>query len=217
MNKILLINISFFFSLLFFSCYEAPPDVKDGFCSIDLTIKYFDEKDSVKLSAPKAKVIVKSRYEIKIYFADDSGKLRLNSMPTSEYSFAAFFETNKYPNARFTGTIEPLMLLSPTNYKDTIICFKSDKTSICINEIYISGPINNIYYFYDQFIELHNSADETLYLDGYIIARLSSNREGKGPGADEGNDKDIDGVTFIFKFPGKPGEKKKFQFSLNNL
>jgi hypothetical protein len=37
--------------------------------------------------------------------------------------------------------------------------------------------------------------------------RVSGNSEGKGPGADEGNDNDIDGITYIFKFPGTPGEK----------
>ena len=37
--------------------------------------------------------------------------------------------------------------------------------------------------------------------------RVSGNSEGgRGPGADEGNDGDIDGVTYIFQFPGSPGE-----------
>jgi hypothetical protein len=39
-----------------------------------------------------------------------------------------------------------------------------------------------------------------------IVSRVSGNSAGKGPGADEGDDGDADGVTYIFQFPGKPGE-----------
>lgn len=206
------INFRCFFYISFLSfinvcCYEEPPELKDGFCSFELKILFKEERENRFLPADKAKIIMKSTYEIKIFYADDSGFVKIKSLPTSYYSFVAFYESAAYPNVKFSGLKENIFISDRKIHKDTIICLKTADVSICINELYVSGPINNIYYFYDQFIELYNSSDEIKYLDGIIVARLSGNREGKGPGADEHNDGDIDGVTFIYKFPGRPGEK----------
>jgi len=58
-----------------------------------------------------------------------------------------------------------------------------------INEIYYCGPPNDVFYFYDQFIELYNSSDDTVYLDGMIICRMAHM---------------LANVTYIFQFPGVP-------------
>jgi hypothetical protein len=88
---------------------------------------------------------------------------------------------------------------------DTILSKPISSTGIAINELYVAGPINNMFFFYDQFIELYNASDSIRYLDGMLVSRMSGNNEGLGPGADEGSDGDIDGVTYIFRFPGTPG------------
>ncbi|MBN2602495.1 MAG: DUF4876 domain-containing protein [Candidatus Marinimicrobia bacterium] len=62
-------------------------------------------------------------------------------------------------------------------------------TGLQINEIYSCGPANNFFFFYDQYIELYNSAEDTLYLDGVIVCRMG---------------KSIEDVTYIFQFPGEP-------------
>ncbi|HEX3073973.1 MAG TPA: DUF4876 domain-containing protein, partial [Ignavibacteriales bacterium] len=69
------------------------------------------------------------------------------------------------------------------------------------------GPINDFTYYYDQYIELYNYSDETKYLDGMIVCKFHDTRPAGGPGSDEGNDGDIDGLTLASKFPGKPGEQ----------
>jgi hypothetical protein len=67
-----------------------------------------------------------------------------------------------------------------------------------INEIYYCGGDYSKFYFYDQFVELYNSSQDTLYLDGCILTRnFPSDRE---------DIEDIDYVRAIyaFQFPGTP-------------
>ncbi len=45
-------------------------------------------------------------------------------------------------------------------------------------------------------------------MDGIQVFRISgTNNSTEDPGADWGEDGDLDGVTYAFKFPGKPGEQ----------
>ena len=78
---------------------------------------------------------------------------------------------------------------SSLNELDTILLIPSKK-SLSINEIYTVGPPNNFHYFYDQYIELYNSSDSTMYLDGMVVCRMSSSVMGN--------------VTYMFQFPGTP-------------
>ncbi|MCK4578839.1 MAG: DUF4876 domain-containing protein, partial [Candidatus Marinimicrobia bacterium] len=58
-----------------------------------------------------------------------------------------------------------------------------------INELYTVGPPNSQHYFFDQFMELYNSTNDTLYLDGLVICRIGHY---------------LERVTYIFQFPGEP-------------
>lgn len=58
---------------------------------------------------------------------------------------------------------------------------------VCINELSFSGSLN--YTTDDQFVELYNYGDETVYLDGAMIGRGQDTL-----------------LTRAFKFPGQPGE-----------
>jgi hypothetical protein len=44
-------------------------------------------------------------------------------------------------------------------------------SGLLINEIFYAGSDASSFYFYDQFVELHNSSNSTIYLDGIIITR----------------------------------------------
>ena len=108
------------------------------------------------------------------------------------------------------GNLSDQVVTSGNVVVDTVKASQIANTGICINEIYVGGPVNSIFFFYDAFWELYNYSDEVKYLDGMMMMRVSGNSitDGhKGPGADEGDDGDIDGATYIFKFPGNPGEK----------
>jgi hypothetical protein len=44
-------------------------------------------------------------------------------------------------------------------------------SGLLINEIFYCGSDAASFYFYDQFVELHNSSNSTIYLDGIIVTR----------------------------------------------
>ena len=70
-----------------------------------------------------------------------------------------------------------------------------------INELYYCGPVNNLYYFFDQFVELLNTGNTTVYLDGKIIARVRTSPEAHLMLADTAQ------AVYAFQFPGLPGEQ----------
>ena len=81
---------------------------------------------------------------------------------------------------------------------DTIYVAIVTVNALMINEIYYCGGDYSKFYFYDQFVELYNSSQDTLYLDGCILTRnFPSDRE---------DIEDIDHVRAIyaFQFPGSP-------------
>ncbi len=84
------------------------------------------------------------------------------------------------------------------NISDSIYISVAHKSGIVINEIYYAGPKNKAFYFYDQFVELYNTSDSTLYLDGLMIARA---RQARHP---EIETIDFVQVLNLFQFPGEP-------------
>lgn len=198
-------------SLIFFtSCAENPPTMVDGQGQLEIVVLWdtsFVDSISTPIPISDAKVIISSRYSTKICYTDNEGKLFITNLPTSNYGITIRKQHPVDPNIILVGSKQNLEIVSGKILVDTIYLKPISSSGISINEIYCAGPVNNFFYFFDQFIELYNSSDEVKYLDGMMIMRFSSNSEGKGPGADEDDDNDIDGVTYVFKFPGKPGEK----------
>lgn len=81
---------------------------------------------------------------------------------------------------------------------DTIQTILKSESPLVINEIYYAGPKNNAYYFYDQFVELYNTTDTTVYLDGLILCR---GRQAHPPDLDSVN---YVQVLYVYQFPGQP-------------
>lgn len=209
--KIFLFVLSCMTSLIFFTgCAENPPTMVDGQGQLEIVVLWdtsFVDSISTPIPVSDAKVIISSRYSAKICYTDNEGKLCITNLPTSNYGITIRKQHPVDPNIILVGSKQNLEIVSGKILVDTIYLKPISSSGISINEIYCAGPVNNFFFFFDQFIELYNSSDEVKYLDGMMIMRFSSNSEGKGPGADEDDDNDIDGVTYVFKFPGKPGEK----------
>ena len=188
-----------------FSCRVEMPTACDGNGELKVICLW----DSLGLFAPirNAKCIITSEYGIKIAETDDFGILRLTNLPESFYSVSVRGQHPLDWNVILVGVKKDIEVKSGVEVIDTIYANPTSGFGIVINEIYSSGPVNDIFYFFDQFIELYNSSDSVRYLDGIIVMRVSGNNEGLGPGADEGNDGDIDGVVYAYKFPGNPGER----------
>ncbi|MGB9664902.1 MAG: DUF4876 domain-containing protein [Ignavibacteria bacterium] len=206
-QKLVLLMI-IFISQNFFSCAENPPIYVDGQGTLELVVLWDSTYSGSTTAVPveNAKVIVSSKYLTKIYQTDHNGKLSLNYLPTSVYGYTVRKSHPIDPNIILVGSKQNIEIVSGQVVFDTIYVKPISSTGISINEIYCAGPVNNFFFFFDQFIELYNASDSVRYLDGMMIMRFSSNTDGKGPGADEDDDNDIDGATYVFKFPGKPGE-----------
>jgi hypothetical protein len=197
---------------LFQGCFENPPAFQDGNSNVKILAiwnKKQTESTNNYLPLKNANIIMQSEYGTQIKYTNESGWLMLQNLPESEYSFLIRTVHPEDNTLVLVGSVLSIQLTSGENYIDTIIVKPYSNNGITINEIYYSGPVNDIFYVYDQFIELYNSSDSVKYLDGIIIIRFSGNTSPgqKGPGADEGNDGDIDGVSNIYKFPGEAGEK----------
>ncbi|MDP4192915.1 MAG: DUF4876 domain-containing protein [Bacteroidota bacterium] len=211
MKKILFVLAASLLALLG-GCSEKPPVTPDGESRIILKALWNKSLDSIPDYTPmqNAKVILTSEYGSMVRYTDNAGVLDLSGIPSATYNISVRAPRPNMDNAILVGTKLSISLFSGKTLVDTIFAKSVTNTGISLNEIYAAGPVNNQFYFYDQFIELYNSSNETKYLDGMQIMRVSGNSisEGhKGPGADEDNDGDIDGITYIYKFPGNPGEK----------
>lgn len=206
MRKLLLILI---FGITFWSCTENPPSQVDG--ETDLTIYAIWDTTSSKtdgIPLANAKVILTSEYGVKIYYTNSEGMLHLTHLPSSTYQISARANIPNQPNRMIVGNLKNVEIVSGNPVADTIFTELVSSTGISINEIYAGGPINNIFFFYDQYIEIVNCSDSIKYLDGIQIYRVSGTNDGTAdPGTDWGEDGDIDGVTYAFKFPGNFGEK----------
>jgi hypothetical protein len=217
MKQLILISLSFFFLLngcmeklpgLYGSMKSLPLLLDNG--SLVLKVVWNKSNDSIPDIVPlqNAKVTLSSHYGMQSYNTDADGYLKLNDLIIASYNISVTATSPLDPTIDLTGTIQALSITSDKICDTTIIVKAVYKLGITINEIYSAGPVNNLFYFYDQYIELYNSSDSVRYLDGMMVMRVSTNLNGiYFPGADWYNDGRMQGVTTIYKFPGKPGEK----------
>lgn len=193
-------------------CAKEPPVGVDGDGTLTI-VALWDEtpNDSLITLVPLAgaKVFLASEYGTMIRQTGSDGVLRLDHLPSATFTVSVRKTHPLDPNIQLVGASVGIVVRSGAAALDTVLSKPISSSGIAINEIYSAGPINNIFFFYDQFVELYNPSDSVRYLDGMIVMRISGNNDPgqSGPGFDEGNDGDIDGVTYIFKFPGSPGEQ----------
>jgi len=199
--------------LAIISCNENPPSVQEGNAVLKI-IALGDTSLTGTASAyvplRNAKVILSSEYGIMVKYTDDMGILTLTGIPSTTYSYSVRKAHPTIPNVLLVANVVNHVVSSGKTVVDTVKATQIANTGICINELYIGGPVNNVFFFYDLYFELYNYSDEVKYLDGMMFMRVSGNSIAsghKGPGADEGDDGDIDGINNAYKFPGNPGEK----------
>jgi len=193
------------------SCSEpTKPVLRDGAGTLNILVLWDSTgSNSVANAVPVvgANVYLRSEYGMSIYMTGADGIARCEHLPSSLYSAAIQSAHPSDVHIQLVASVEKVEIIAESRIMDTVFVRPVPRSGIVINEIYSAGPVNSIFYFYDQFIELYNASDEVKYLDGMIVMRVSGNNDGKGPGADEGDDGDMDGVTYAFKFPGQPGQK----------
>jgi hypothetical protein len=189
---------------------QNPPVVKDGNGSLELKALWNKSLDTIPDLAPlqNAKVILSSQYGMQIYYTGSDGFLRLTHLPAADYNVAIRGTHPNDPTIILVASNRGLNICSGQSCCYTDTAKPVSNSGIAINEIYCSGPVNNIFYMYDLFIELYNSSDSVKYLDGMMIMRVSGSNNGTfGQGADWYHDGRMQGVTYAYKFPGRAGEK----------
>jgi hypothetical protein len=202
--------LSLFLLFSLFGCKENPPVLIDGNGTLELKVVWNKSIDSIPDIVPlqNAKVILSSQYGIQIYYTGSDGFLRLNHLPSAIYSISVKVSHPQDNTIILVGAVRDVNIGSGQISAPTITAKPVASSGISMNEIYSVGPVNNIFYFYDLFIELYNSSDSVKYLDGMMVMRVShSDGNGLGPGGDWYHDGRMQGVTYAYKFPGKAGEK----------
>jgi hypothetical protein len=196
-------------------CARQAPTETDGSLSLRLIVADQSGLIPVKESlgyAPVAgaKAELKSRnyYESpstpKTYHAvsDSDGVVLFSGLPLGEYTLTVQktvpIVDPKGDEDSITVRGNKIVSLFEPAVTDTVKAKLASKSALVINEIYYAGPKNNAYYFYDQFVELYNSADTTVYLDGLILCR------GRGYHNPKMDSLDYVQVIYVYQFPGVP-------------
>lgn len=190
---------------IFFGCDPARPMVPDGSARIELVVMDSSGLTStgrlrVPAPVPEAEVVLLSeeyRPPLQLY-TDNQGKIVARGLPASVYRISARYQVNSA--YRLSGLLE--MEVGPQAFvQDTIYIAPQPLPPLLINEVYYCGPPGANGLFFDQFIELINPGDTTVYLDGKIVGRCS------GFDAVISQVDSVDYLTAIyaFRFPGEPG------------
>lgn len=196
-NSIIITLTVFFFT----SCFKDMPSVKDGNLTLELYVKH----ETTFLGGQPVSLLTEELDMATLTdTTDENGRVVFENVPYAVYQAKikgrAVVPSYLNPDEKDTIFVTASPFLEPGNdevFVDTIEAIASGTApGIKINEIYSAGPPNNFFYFYDQYFELYNSSDDTLYLDGMIFCRMG---------------KFLANVTYIFQFPGKPlGETEDY-------
>jgi hypothetical protein len=210
MKSLVSATIVFLSAGLLAGCSENKPTSVDGISSILLLAKLDTSSEAgvqCIVPATSAQVILSCEYGVRTYTTDLAGYSRIEDLPASIYAVSVRAPHPADPAIFYVGSKENLDLVARTAVAETLFLQPTSASGLVINELYVAGPVNNIFYFYDQFVELYNASGDVKYLDGMQISRVSGNNDAgqHGPGYDERGDGQIQGVTYIFRFPGSPG------------
>jgi len=179
------------------------PTAPDGGGMISVVI--VDTTGTIPGSTPGVPAIVEGAnvslqartHEYVDVIAAEVGVADFTQLPAGEYSLFARKELLFGAQKKvFSGFID-VYVPGPEIVVDTIFVGTVTVNALMINEIYSCGGDYAKFYFYDQFVELYNSSQDTLYLDGTILTRNYPSNE---------NIETIDYVRALhaFQFPGVP-------------
>jgi len=202
--------------ILLFGCGKKKPTAPEGLASIKVKVSLEDasyrnfsnldiDLDSVEITW----LDLYGRRSKRPYYTDANGEVIIDSLFSGRYKIDAL---KAYDFGKYSGSRENVEVVSRNKVPVCEIDLRYVATGIKINEIYFAGPYTNEFYYDDQYLELYNPEDETLYLDGMVIYRVTSNLLSKEPylpwGQDNDGDGDIDKAIAGGKFPGNPGGRE---------
>lgn len=101
----------------------------------------------------------------------ETGVAVFEELASGTYSVFVRREVSVGPNRIvFTG-FSDLRLAGEETATDTILAKTIAVSNLMISEVFYTGSCASSYYLYDQFVELYNASNDTLYLDDIILTR----------------------------------------------
>jgi hypothetical protein len=129
---------------------------------------------------------------------DADGGLVLENLPSGDYMVQVSMR-DPANNVLLMGQNQR-KLVTASAATDTVFMSFITISPIVINEIYYCGCNASSFYFYDQFVELYNSTNETRYLDGYFVCRSTQVEN-----LVDFNNVDYSVAYYTYAFPGTRG------------
>lgn len=203
--------------LSIWSCRESMPNMSDGTLSLRVIVadgSGLMEADSALGYAPisGAQAVIESKEYLdasgtSVQFRAQTnarGEAVFHDIDASKYEFRVESTeqiTNPASGMSSEVTFRGNALIDVYDLQsiaDTVKAVVSSPAALVINEIYYCGPVNTSHYFYDQYVELYNAADTTVYLDGMLLCRA---RQYRHPDIDQ---MDFLQALYLYQFPGEP-------------
>jgi hypothetical protein len=205
-------------SILLSVCCKKKPTSSEGFGAIrvkigfDISARTSVDPDTMRIDSVEVTWLdIYGRRSKHPYYTDSKGEVFIDSLFSGKYKIDALrvYSFGEGKDIKFSGSMGNVATVSMGEIPLCEINLRYVATGIKINEIYYGGPYTNELYYDDQYIELYNPEDDTLYLDGYIICRVSTSYyENITPhqyyGQDNNGDGAIDKIVLIAQFPGTP-------------
>jgi len=189
----------FVLTLVFSNCFKEKPSQYDGV----LTLIIYSEFEGKII--PFVPVTLETNdYNISTVagITDSSGMVIFNDLPWAYYQVSGkstIIAPSPHDSTKmdtFSVNGSEFISIDEDNLKiDTLnLIVSGAEPGLKINELYIGGaPCHS--YWYDQYFELYNSSEDTVYLDGIVICRMG---------------KMLANITYIFQFPGEPLTGKEY-------
>jgi len=211
-------------SILLSGCGKKKPTVSEGFGAIkvkigfDITSRTFIDPDTMRIDSVEVTWLdIYGRRSKHPYYTDSKGEVLIDSLFSGKYKIDALrvYGFGEEKKVKFSGSRGSIATVTMSEVPTCEINLRYVATGVKINEIYYGGPYTNELYYDDQYMELYNPEDDTLYLDGYIICRVSTSSYANITppqyyGQDNDGDGDMDKVVLIVQFPGTPRTGRQY-------
>ena len=177
--------------------FACKPDEPIQFSNVTINVEfpndYIDSKNDVVIQWEN--IANKTSGEVK---TNNSGKATVKI----EHGNYNFFASKKSEAIYYQGKIDNYAINSETIEVTIKLSASKASSTWVIKEVYFTGsktPADKNY-FKDQYIEIYNNSDETLYADGLIFCKTYDNTALESNG-DNTKKKEIV-PSFIFQVPG---------------
>ncbi|PID69414.1 MAG: hypothetical protein CR989_01645 [Flavobacteriales bacterium] len=188
--------------LFFVACNKDDDDIAKTYTAT-ITVKYPDGYDNTLAEGISVTFTNTLSGDTIKAITDANGVATLKGLQSGTYSISAVGENEEFS---FNGVLDNTTLSSDASFEITLTA-KALGGGLVFKEIYYTGsktPEDGRYYS-DQFHEIYNNSDDTIYLDGLCIGVMQPNSSRESDWVDE-NGKLMDRLPLQFHVWYVPGD-----------